>query len=1180
MEITPEAINILETNTPGDFGIYRLSGGVLKPVCVSRRLHSLCGMEKDEFDALTRDNAAAVVVPSDLPALSSALDGCREIGGRFDCLYRLVHRTRGFTWVRARASLCGEMDGQPVFFVLFSAVTAEDNIYLDILDSSDRAVYICDRVTRELLFANAAAGVHAPGLPCHRAIHGLDAPCPDCILDRIKPGERMSFYRRRDEDGTWAHLTGEARVWCGRDALVMFSEDVTDSMELRQQLESTQDRFELAVESAGLGVWEYHIREHRITSPSHSFKKFGIPDTIENIPESIMHMFDRESGEKLVNMFHRLEAGEPRVTEDFWTTWQPGMQPRCERVIYSVVRSPDGQPDVAYGIGINVTDQMLERVRFHRNIQSLFAANPESIGTFQLNLTKNICGEGHTSSQFVMESLSSPTVDGFLANIAALIPTEEEKRAFMSEFNRGKLLNDFQAGRNSLAADYRRRDENGRPFWARAFLSMLSNPDTGDVEGVIYSLDISREKQREDILKIITEQEYDLIALLHTDTGMVEAAHLGKTLPGSYSKVFPGSGAVSDFDAMRQNGARTWVLPEEREKYLDGTSVDVIRRELDKNGRYELTIRGAYPDRPGETRCRKLQHYYLGGDRNTVLIIDSDVTETYRRQQREVELARAETERVTDIMDSISSGICVLTMSDADHVSAGYANRQFLHIMGYDGDGGAESLARQTENYLRDGFSGVHPDDMERVRRVFRENFLSDYFVVDSYRLMGAQGQYRWLRTEVKLRRTEPGGRVFYATYQDVSNEVRLQDTLQKQLEDEKNLRRQAMAANDAKTEFLSRMSHDIRTPLNGIIGMSYIASGETNSPRTADCLSKIDTSSKFLLGLVNDVLDMAKAESNSVELHPEPYRAEDFSNYIDAVIRPLCREKKQTLYVDIGRADGVVPLMDVLRVNQIFFNLLSNAVKYTPEGGTISCVARDRRGPNGKLALTAKVSDTGIGISEAFQEVLFDPFTQEQRDDASERRGTGLGLAIVKRLLDSMGGSISVKSRVGEGTTFTLLAEFDCVPDEGAENGAAPGGGDDAGALAGRRVLLCEDHPLNQEIARELLSARGVSVETAENGRQGVELFRKSPPGYFDAVLMDIRMPVMDGYAAAKNIRSLRRADAGSVPIIAMTADAFADDVRKCFAAGMNGHIAKPVDPSRLYAVLSEVFENSESSS
>ena len=132
--------------------------------------------------------------------------------------------------MRARASLCGEMDGQPVFFVLFSAVTAEDNIYLDILDSSDRAVYICDRVTRELLFANAAAGVHAPGLPCHRAIHGLDAPCPDCILDRIKPGERMSFYRRRDEDGTWAHLTGEARVWCGRDALVMFSEDVTDSM--------------------------------------------------------------------------------------------------------------------------------------------------------------------------------------------------------------------------------------------------------------------------------------------------------------------------------------------------------------------------------------------------------------------------------------------------------------------------------------------------------------------------------------------------------------------------------------------------------------------------------------------------------------------------------------------------------------------------------------------------------------------------------------------------------------------------------------------------------------------------------------------------------------------------------------------------------------------------------------
>jgi len=383
--------------------------------------------------------------------------------------------------------------------------------------------------------------------------------------------------------------------------------------------------------------------------------------------------------------------------------------------------------------------------------------------------------------------------------------------------------------------------------------------------------------------------------------------------------------------------------------------------------------------------------------------------------------------------------------------------------------------------------------------------------------------------------------------------------------------KREADTANQAKSEFLSRMSHDMRTPLNGIIGVTNLAERLDNTPQMTDYLGKIDTSSKFLLGLINDVLDMSKAESGKLELHPEPYDLQRFSDYLDAVIAPLCREKHQKFLVDAESLPGVVPKLDPLRVNQIFFNLLSNAVKYTPEGGTITCRLRTESLGGSRLSITAEVSDTGIGISEDFQKVLFDPFTQENRSDVTETRGTGLGLAIVKKIVDAMGGTISVRSELHKGTAFTVRFEADSVSADALAHrnpADAEAAGDDA-ALAGKHVLLCEDHPLNQEIARTLLEAKGMLVDIAEDGRRGAEMFRQSPPGHYGVVLMDIRMPVMDGYAAAREIRAMPRADAKTVPILAMTADAFADDVQKCLAAGMNGHLAKPIDPAKLYDAL-----------
>jgi signal transduction histidine kinase/PAS domain-containing protein/ActR/RegA family two-component response regulator len=401
-----------------------------------------------------------------------------------------------------------------------------------------------------------------------------------------------------------------------------------------------------------------------------------------------------------------------------------------------------------------------------------------------------------------------------------------------------------------------------------------------------------------------------------------------------------------------------------------------------------------------------------------------------------------------------------------------------------------------------------------------------------------------------------------------------LEDTgrLQAALED-------AEEANRAKSEFLSRMSHDIRTPMNGIIGMTHIALEQDNPAKTDDCLDKIDVSSRFLLGLVNDVLDMSKVESGKMVLHPEPYLMADFDRYLDSVIKPLCASKNQSLSITTRMVPNAIPIVDILRFNQIFFNLLSNAVKYTPEGGHIELVDLNELAGNHKERITVTVADDGIGMSEEFQKVIFEPFTQESARDTSEGKGSGLGLAIVHKLVELMDGSVEVRSAPGEGSTFKVVLNVDYIESSQRdwEGGRQAGGAPlDSDALEGRRVLLCEDHPLNREIAIHLLERSGIVVISAEDGQRGLQAFESSPVGYYDAILMDVRMPVMDGLEATRAIRLLDRADARSIPIIAMTADAFEEDVQRCLAAGMSAHVPKPIDVGVLMTTLASSMRQS----
>ncbi|MDD3404187.1 MAG: ATP-binding protein [Hespellia sp.] len=379
--------------------------------------------------------------------------------------------------------------------------------------------------------------------------------------------------------------------------------------------------------------------------------------------------------------------------------------------------------------------------------------------------------------------------------------------------------------------------------------------------------------------------------------------------------------------------------------------------------------------------------------------------------------------------------------------------------------------------------------------------------------------------------------------------------------------------AAQAKTSFLARMSHDIRTPMNTIIGMSALARDEIHNPEAIDdYLHKIDTAGKFLLGLVNDCLDLEKIENNRMTLKEERYSYQDFLNAIRTMFIPLCEAKHINLIIkDSGIAVDIIA--DRVRFEQIFFNLLSNSVKYTPEKGTIVFRTLHSVIHENIISCDFEVRDNGIGMSREFQRKMFEPFEQESNEIVTQSQGSGLGLSIVKNIVEMMGGTIEIYSEEGKGTSTVIhldlkMAGDELQPKEHMEQADA------FGNLQGKRILLFEDHPLNTEIATKLLQKKGMIVKCAENGKEGLEIFRTAEEYYFDAILMDIRMPVMDGYETTRCIRALPRADVQTIPIIAMTANAYEDDVRKCLTAGMDTHLSKPIDPQLLYRTLAKFLK------
>ena len=618
-------------------------------------------------------------------------------------------------------------------------------------------------------------------------------------------------------------------------------------------------------------------------------------------------------------------------------------------------------------------------------------------------------------------------------------------------------------------------------------------------------------------------------------------------------------------DVYYEKFVKHYVYPEDQEKMRRAGSIDFLRQTLSvEQPVYEVDFRRIYPDSIRWVRARFSIAEIQDGVLTRVIFASMDINE-----QKLTELMEEQQKKLYFESQNIIKGLSAFYHS-VFYVDLVEETFQTFVIR----EDVAERLNHSDEYGALFGIYYehlIHEEDKERFKQemcltAIKKRVQEGETIYDLEYRRDYSGYYGWMRIHIILAESRNGApiKIILASHnveKEKEQEAQSQQALFAAYEAARN-------ANEAKSHFMAQMSHDIRTPMNAIIGMTAIAMGQAdNEERVKDCLQKISLSSSHLLHLINEVLDMSKIERGQITLTEAPFSLKGMFHEIGSIVYSESMEKGQALRF---LTDDIIHdnlLGDAGKIRQVLINLINNAIKYTPCGGTITVTSKE-------MTSGIPVEDNGIGISEEFLDHIFVPFAREENCHVRKVQGTGLGMSISHGIVTAMQGSIRVESKQGAGSRFIVTLTIRTLEEEGGEAAVLRALSGNTGrtlemCLQGLRLLLVEDNELNMEIAETLLRDAGFIVDRAENGYEALKLFNDSEPGTYDAILMDLQMPVMDGYTAASEIRSSSHPEAKSVPIIALTANAFAEDISKVMAAGMNDHVTKPIDFDRLLAAL-----------
>lgn len=1072
-----------------------------------------------------------------------------------DLSYRITRKDQVLEWVHLNGKA---ING--IFYAVFTGMSDEAKLFQQISNEAAQGIYVIDKKNHDLLYYNENVELfltgknNAWGKKCYTALHDKQTPCTFCPLSMIKNIEKpqeLTF-----SNGKSYEIRAKELEWNGLPAYTLFINDITDKITSSRKTEQLEQFYQTLVQNlpGGIAVIRFDMAKKQML-PEYISEGFAAMTGMSTDEAYALYKNDATAGvhpDDLDYIIGRLNQHLKKHLDTCESIYR--LRKKDGSYIWiknnsSLILSPNEIP-LIYAVYSDITKEIEAQNKLRQKYNDLLLRQKN----YPLS-NEILSGYCDITANRILRIYDKTGIDplqkfgferqNFFKGLATLIESPEERQHFLNTFLNAPLLEKFAQGINSQELEcFIRMPHDNSGHYLKCVINMIESPDNGHTIGVLSVLDLTQFKINDQISMHLAHAHYDFIATCDFNSDSYQLfftnskANLMPPEQGSYSK---------NIVAFLQ----TFTVPKDREFCMEMFDPANMQRRLYHENSYSFHY--SLKDEQGHIYTKNMIVFLIDQRLNKVGMARADITD-YVREQRALLNTLAYTFEQLSIINLVTKEFTMYTRKSVLQNLSPYKCADFnraLHKLSlpYTKLAADETAAEKFSLPVILSRLAEKPQGYE---------FTLPYLAND-----GSEKN-----KQINVLWGDEGHHTICLVRCDVTDIISAEKNSRSVLQNALDL---AQEANRAKTDFLSAMSHDIRTPMNAIIGMTDLALDDLdNRQHLSEYLDIIKSSSSHLLTLINDILDMSRIEKGKLKLARTSF---NLSVEIDRFCSryQLLMDKNSLNFLHNTELLHCNCIGDTAQLQRIWDNLVSNACKFTPPGGTVTFSACELPSDNERLGwYKFTISDTGIGIDSESLQHLFDPFFRSSDVISKHIEGSGLGLAIVKNIVDYKGGTISVTSRQGEGTTFTvtLPLHFDTEAEHPVEKPTHTFGSADFD-FSGKSLLLAEDHPINQKVAELILEKTGAAVTIVENGLQCTELFTGSAKGSFDAILMDIQMPIMNGYEAAQAIRSSTHPQSATIPIIAMTANAFAEDIKNALSAGMNAHIAKPIDPQKLYETL-----------
>lgn len=1072
-----------------------------------------------------------------------------------DLSYRITRKDQVLEWVHLNGKA---ING--IFYAVFTGMSDEAKLFQQISNEAAQGIYVIDKKNHDLLYYNENVDLfltgknNAWGKKCYTALHDKQTPCTFCPLSMIKNIEKpqeLTFA-----NGKSYEIRAKELEWNGLPAYTLFINDITDKITSSRKTEQLEQFYQTLVQNlpGGIAVIRFDMAKKQML-PEYISEGFAAMTGMSTVEAYALYKNDATAGvhpDDLDYIIGRLNQHLKKHLDTCESIYR--LRKKDGSYIWiknnsSLILRPNEIP-LIYAVYSDITKEIEAQNKLRQKYNDLLLRQQN----YPLS-NEILSGYCDITANRILRIYDKTGIDplqkfgferqNFFKGLATLIESPEERQHFLNTFLNAPLLEKFAQGINSQELEcFIRMPHDNSGHYLKCVINMIESPDNGHTIGVLSVLDLTQFKINDQISMHLAHAHYDFIATCDFNSDSYQLfftnskANLMPPEQGSYSK---------NIVAFLQ----TFTVPKDREFCMEMFDPANMQRRLYHENSYSFHY--SLKDEQGHIYTKNMIVFLIDQRLNKVGMARADITD-YVREQRALLNTLAYTFEQLSIINLVTKEFTMYTRKSVLQNLSPYKCADFnraLHKLSlpYTKLAADETAAEKFSLPVILSRLAEKPQGYE---------FTLPYLAND-----GSEKN-----KQINVLWGDEGHHTICLVRCDVTDIISAEKNSRSVLQNALDL---AQEANRAKTDFLSAMSHDIRTPMNAIIGMTDLALDDLdNRQHLSEYLDIIKSSSSHLLTLINDILDMSRIEKGKLKLARTSF---NLSVEIDRFCSryQLLMDKNSLNFLHNAELLHCNCIGDTAQLQRIWDNLVSNACKFTPPGGTVTFSACELPSDNERLGwYKFTISDTGIGIDSESLQHLFDPFFRSSDVISKHIEGSGLGLAIVKNIVDYKGGTISVTSRQGEGTTFTvtLPLHFDTAAEHPVEKPTHTFGSADFD-FSGKSLLLAEDHPINQKVAELILEKTGAAVTIVENGLQCTELFTGSAKGSFDAILMDIQMPVMNGYEAAQAIRSSTHPQSATIPIIAMTANAFAEDIKNALSAGMNAHIAKPIDPQKLYETL-----------